>query len=149
MRGLLGSLALAAFAASVGWGGASAQTVAGVVEQWGLLGTWAVDCRQPPSGNRTHFTYVKRPDGAGVDARRDFGDPAVNDSSRIRSARILPDGSLELSEDSADPFTWVTIKGSDGRIRSMTGRTGNGQYTVRDGRFVHNGAPTPWQTRCR
>ncbi|MGE3647370.1 MAG: hypothetical protein AB7G10_03465, partial [Reyranellaceae bacterium] len=33
--------------------------VADTLEKWGLLGTWSLDCGQPPAGNHIHIRYVK------------------------------------------------------------------------------------------
>jgi hypothetical protein len=127
---------------------ASAQTIADVMEQWGLLGTWAVNCGQPPGqASGAHITYVRR--GGNVDVVRDFGNPARNDTSAVIDARPVSGGGLELTVDPKQVFTYVLVKGADGRIRSVSGRLASGEYTVRDGKFVSTGGPTPWQTRCR
>jgi hypothetical protein len=127
---------------------ASAQSIADVMEQWGLVGTWAVNCHLPPSRtNGMHSTYTRQL-GGNVDVRRDFGDSRYNDVSQVISARVQADGMLEVTVDPRQVFTYVLFKGADGRIRSMTGRLGSGEYTVRDGKFVASGAPTPWQSRC-
>ncbi|HJQ60522.1 MAG TPA: hypothetical protein VJ890_26690 [Vineibacter sp.] len=141
--------AAAMIAAVVTPAGAAAQSIAEVMEQWGLVGTWAVNCHLPPSRtNGMHSTYLPQLAG-NVDVRRDFGDPQYNDVSQVIAARLQPDGRLEVTVDPRQIFTYTLAKGADGRIRSMIGRLGNGEYTVRDGKFVATGAPTPWQSRCR
>ena len=129
-------------------GNASAQTIGEVITKWGLVGTWAADCQQPASRSHWHITYVLRSDG-GANSMRDLGDPSLNHTRAFVSARLEPDGKLEVTVDPQSPFTYLLVKGTDGRIRSLSGRLANGEYTVRDGIFTHNGQPTLWQTRCR
>lgn len=119
------------------------------MERWGLVGTWAVNCHLPPSRtNGMHSTYIRRL-GGDVEVHRDFGDPQYNDTSPVLAARVDSEGRLELTVDPRQTFTYLLAKAPDGRIRSMSGRLATGEYTVRDGRFVANGNPTPWQSRCR
>jgi hypothetical protein len=37
---------------------------------------------------------------------------------------------------------------SDGRLRAIYNRSERGEYTIRDGRYVATGVPTPPQQRC-
>ena len=142
------SLILSVVATVILSGGASAQTVADIVERWGLSGTWAADCQLPPNPAHWHITYVRRVGGS-VDVVRDLGDPARNHTRPMIAARAQPDGKLEVTVDPTQSFTYLLIKAGDGRIRSVSGRLANGTYTVQDGKFLHNGEPTPWQSRCR
>ena len=53
---------------------ARAETLAATVEQWGLLGSWAIDCAVSPDRDKgARLTYEIRGDGR-VMYRRNFGD---------------------------------------------------------------------------
>src|SRR5262245_10322998 len=57
------SFAMAVAVLLVSSGGASAQTIADVTRQWGLVGTWSVNCPQRASESNGRTTYVPRADG--------------------------------------------------------------------------------------
>ena len=44
-------------------------------------------------------------------------------------------------------ITGITME-PDGSIRSVYNRGEDGSYTIRDGRFVRNGKPTPLLRKC-
>lgn len=131
--------------------GAETDSPAKVLADWGMLGTWAVNCAAPASRINGYSTYAAQgtSDAALV---RDFGTDNPGDRSRIVSARIVGDGMIEITIDltsinqvRANVFAKL---GAD-RIRAMENRASDGSYTVRDGKFVHNGQPTLVQHRCR
>lgn len=130
-----------------GFGPASAQDSAAVAESWGLLGTWSVDCAQAASKSNAHLSFV-RVDGQ-LMHRRDFGE--LRDEYPIRSATAAADGSLEILVDlrpAGKARTIVFARAGEGKKRAIQNRGEQGDYTIRNGKFVANGAPTPVQTRC-
>ncbi len=130
-------------------GVARAATTAETLAQWGLLGTWALDCSQPASSSNGYLTY--RAAGTGkVFHTRDFG--SRQDSNEVVEATIGRDGMLGLVihfPALAQTRKFVLMKGPDGRVRAMSNSTVEGaEQTIRDGRFTFNNQPTPWQVRC-
>ena len=126
---------------------AMAQSSTDAAAAWGLFGTWAVDCTQPASRQNGHLTFART--NAGVVQRRDFGD--VKDEHPVRTVRFLPGGGLEIVMDLRGFSTVRTIafaKESEGKKRAVSNRDEKGAYTIENGRFVANGADTPWQYRC-
>jgi hypothetical protein len=125
-----------------------AQTMADTASQWGLLGSWRIDCRQPASRSNGDLKYVVR-DGM-LFHDRNFGD--VHDSSPVVAATAKRDGSLEITVNFASlsqTRQFSFMRGPDGRIRAMSNRNVNtNEYTIEDGKFTANGNMTPWQTRC-
>jgi hypothetical protein len=127
---------------------ANAQTVGNTMERWGMFGTWSTDCSRPPDEvGRT--AYVLTPTGKVVHYR-DFKN--AQDSREVLMTALIPDGRLEIFVDFGETGglrRWVMLKGPDGRIRSVeNARIDGTQITVSNGRFLHNGAETPWQSRC-
>ncbi|OAF15945.1 hypothetical protein AXW67_14095 [Bradyrhizobium neotropicale] len=129
--------------------GAGAETLATTVEQWGLLGSWSVDCALPPGRDRgAVLTYEIRPDGR-VMYRRNFGE--AKDDSEVVAASINAEGLLNLmvffpSLHQTREFGLLLSK--DGDLRAIYNRSERGDYTIRDGKYVKTGAPTPAQHRC-
>ncbi|SDI64496.1 hypothetical protein SAMN05216338_10279 [Bradyrhizobium sp. Rc2d] len=128
---------------------ARAETLAATVEQWGLLGSWAVDCAvRPDRDKRALLTYEIRKDGR-VMYRRNFGD--ARDENEVVSATVNAEGLLNVmvffpSLHQTREFGLLLQK--DGSLRAIYNRSERGEYTIRDGKYVATGAPTPAQQRC-
>jgi hypothetical protein len=126
-----------------------AQTAAEAASRWGLLGGWRTDCSAPISKAASELTYVVR--GGQLFLDRNWGEG--HDSSAVRSARVQPDGSIDvvivftsLSQTRLNAF----VKGGDGRIRTTISKNvDTDEHSIRDGKFVDSGTPTKWLTRCR
>ena len=133
-----------------GFGGVG-PTVADALAQWGLLGTWAVDCSSPPGRTNTHTTYTARPNRTAYYTRQ-WGDGGDTSPNEIDTASVRDGGVLAITETMPSFMQtrelWL-LKGPDGRARALMNRQIGGDYTVRDGKFVANGRDTPWSTRCR
>lgn len=146
-------IAVALIALALGPGSALAQprgSVADTVQQWGLIGTWSVDCGRPPSANHSHIRYVVWMGGK-VMTERDFADPGRNDSNEVTGATINPDGTLTLVVDFKSlnqVRTFALMRDRPDRLRAVWNRGPDGVYTVQDGRFTGNGNDTPWQYKC-
>lgn len=146
----LAALLLVALADSAGAQTAAQRQVVEVIGSWGLIGEWSLDCSKPPSQQNGYLNYVVRDPGIAVHVRN-FGDN--EDSHEVLGARLVGDGELELTvrfrfNDGAQTRQWVLIKRGD-RVRAISNvNLQNGTYSIRDGRFVHNGAETRWQSRC-
>lgn len=119
-----------------------------VARTWGLIGTWAADCSAPAvKGRGAIISYEVTPDGNLI-YRRDH-DPS--DVNAVANARVEADQTLVLSI--VLPRARQTrengiIKSADGSIRSVFNRGEDDSYTIREGRFVANGKPTPALRKC-
>ncbi|WP_440638179.1 hypothetical protein ACSHT2_29055 [Bradyrhizobium sp. PUT101] len=128
---------------------AGAETLAATVEQWGLLGSWAVDCAARPDRDKgALLTYEIRKDGR-VMYRRNFGE--AKDENEVVSATVNAEGLLDLmvffpSLHQTREFGLLLRK--DGSLRAIYNRSERGEYTIKDGKYVATGAPTPVQQRC-
>ena len=126
-----------------------AETLAATVEQWGLLGSWAVDCAARPDRDKgSLLTYEIRKDGR-VMYRRDFGE--AKDENEVVSAAVDAEELLNVmvyfpSLHQTREFGLLLTK--DGSLRAIYNRSERGVYTIRDGKYVATGAPTPPQQRC-
>lgn len=129
--------------------GAGAEPLASTIIKWGLLGSWALDCSlQPDHGNGAVLTYEIRQDGR-VMYRRNFGN--ARDENEVVAASTGEDGLLNVmvffpSLHQTREFGLLLQK--DGSLRAIYNRGERGDYTIRDGKFVKTGEPTPTQHRC-
>lgn len=128
---------------------AGAETLAATVEQWGLLGSWAVDCAARPDRDKgALLTYEIRKDGR-VIYRRNFGE--AKDENEVVSATVNAEGLLDVmvffpSLHQTREFGLLLQK--DGSLRAIYNRSERGESTIKDGKYVATGAPTPAQQRC-
>src|SRR5712691_11919718 len=111
---------------------AGADNNADAARNWGLIGTWAVECSEPPSRTNIYLKYLVRSGQLWHD--REFGDSS--DSNKVIDARIAADGSIEIRVHFAKvepPQTreWNFVKGPDGRARTMFSRNMKGEYSIK------------------
>ncbi|WP_315718907.1 MULTISPECIES: hypothetical protein [unclassified Bradyrhizobium] len=127
---------------------ASADETVDVARAWGLIGTWAADCSAPPvKGRGAIISYEVTPDDRLI-YRRDH-DPS--DVNQVANARVEADQTLVLSivlPKARQTRENGITRTADGSIRSVFNRGEDDSYTIRDGRFVANGKPTPTLNRC-
>lgn len=125
---------------------ASAGSPVEVARKWGLLGSWAVDCSAAPVKGRGAIISYETTAGGNLIYRRDHDPSDVNE---VASARLEADGTLVLSIVLPKSRRENGIaRTAEGGIRSTFNRGEDGVYTIRDGRFVANGKPTPVLAKC-
>jgi hypothetical protein len=133
----------------IGSSPAAADRTTDAIKQWGLIGTWAIDCNKLAARTNGHFTYSIERDDIAIHAR-DFGD--VRDSHEILEADISPEGYLVLRirfPEFKETRVFALAKGQDGRYQTVFNHDTKGSYTVRDRKLTGNGNPTPWITKCK
>ena len=129
---------------------AAQQSVADVLSEWGMVGTWSTDCAKQPAENHFHYHVVVNASGA-ASYDRDRGAANLNDSNPITAAALRADGTLELTVNfpGLNQSRVVVYAKEPNRIRAMYNRGSGGDVSVENGVFKHNGQPTPWQFRCK
>src|SRR5262245_4656538 len=143
-RGAAAALLWAALAPAAG-----AETLTAAVDKWGLLGSWAIDCSLRPDRDKgAVLTYEVKPDGR-VMYRRNFGD--AKDENEVVAASADEDGLLDIMvffPSLHQTREFGLLLQTDGSLRAIYNRGQRGDYTIRDGKFVRTGEPTPAQHRC-
>jgi hypothetical protein len=128
---------------------ATAETLAATVTKWGLLGSWAIDCSlRPDRGKGAVLTYEIRQDGR-VMYRRNFGD--AKDENEVVGASIDEDGLLDIMvffPSLHETRAFGLALDEEGSLHAIYNRNQRGDYTIKDGKFVKTGAPTPAQHKC-
>ena len=130
---------------------ALAQSVAGTVQDFQLLGVWAVDCNRLPAPRNEHATFSKTTSGD-IHIVNDFGWDYDNMVYRIVEADRVGSERLALRQvlitDTSIVLDVVVWKVND-RIRIWSSRVSNGNTLVVDGVVTSsNGHETPWEGRC-
>ena len=149
MNGHLNRLALAILCLLTLAHDASAETVAQTARTWGLLGSWSLDCSLKPDRNKGTVLAYEIAGGDRVVHRRNFGD--TTDESEVVSAEVSTDGTLNLRvffPSLKQTREYGLIMQPDGTMRALYNRNEKREYTIRDGKFVANGNPTPPQHKC-
>lgn len=123
--------------------------VPGTLKQFGLLGTWAIDCARPASPQNEYSIYAASPSGeATLSYAR--GEPYRDIVYEIRTAAPIAESRLALhvlglpGRISVD---LVLLKEND-TIRVWSSHTQAGRMLVLDGVITGNGRPSPRFKRC-
>jgi hypothetical protein len=114
---------------------------------WDLLGSWAPDCKGPPSHANPHYSYVMVGDKLLI--RRDTG--VLQDENKVISGAITDDGGIELvTEYKAFSVVMTSryVKDNVDQFHSVSNRDQNGVYSIQDGRSTRTGSSAPVMTRC-
>jgi hypothetical protein len=142
------SLALQALA-----GAAAAQSVAKAVQEFGLIGTWAIDCGKPAARDNIQVSYAA--EGGEVILSRDGG-PDARDSLLVRSARLMAPDLIETVErnrdmplkDTGATEMTVVLRKTGGKIRIWK-TTAAGMTLVDEGKVVGTGATGMAMAKCK
>ena len=148
MIGFFSRLVLSAAFSAILAGCATAETMAETARQWGLIGPWSLDCMLPPDRNKgTVLSYEIADDR--VVHRRDFGD--TRDESEVLSLSVSADGMIHLRVYFASvkqTREYGMIRQADGTVRAIYNRNEKNRYSIKDGKFISDGKPTPPQHKC-
>ena len=130
---------------------AHAQSATTTVQDFGLVGRWAIECSRPPSPANEHALYAVTPSGL-IWVMNDFGpdyDGMVYHV--VRAERVSPDKLAlrqVLASDENVVLDMVMVKDNE-RIRVWSSRTVDGNTLVRDGMMPSaKDQVTRWASRC-
>ncbi len=129
---------------------APAETMAETARKWGLIGSWSLDCSLAPDRNKGTVLAYEIASGDRIVHRRNFGD--TTDESEVVTAEVSGDGMLNLRvffPALKQTREYGFIMQPDGTLRAMYNRNRKNEYTIKDGKFIANGNPTPSQHKCR
>ena len=130
---------------------ANAQSGIRAIQAFGLIGTWAGECKDSPSPANNHATYLVAPSG-GAQLKNAFGEGYDDTIYDIVDARPTGAGKLSLrlvlASDDQIVLDVVLMK-ENGKVRIWSSNTGEGKSLVKDGMIS---APvnreTRWVTHC-
>lgn len=115
--------------------------------QFGLIGSWALDCHAPPSLANPFETLI--PSKTGEATRRLVtGNPALDRVEPIHDVILITADRLRLSYPQNSVTVTVVFLKQDGRIRVLESTTSNGLTVVSGGVVQRNGQQTAWLEKC-
>ena len=130
---------------------AQAQSAAGAIQDFGLLGTWAGECSQSPSPANNHATYAGTASG-GAQLRYQSGEGYEESIYDIIEAKLIAPDRLSMRQVLAGnnqvTLDIVLLKEKD-RIRIWSSVFPDGTALVEDGILsAFTGRETRWMARC-
>jgi hypothetical protein len=131
---------------------AHAQSITRAVEDFHMLGLWAVDCHRQPAPRNEHATFTKA-NADEVQLVNDFGVDYDNMVYRIVAAQRIGNDRVSLRQvlatDGKVVLDVVLWKVND-KLRTWSSRVSDGSALVVDGVVSStNGHKTPWIGRCK
>jgi hypothetical protein len=135
---------------------ADAQSVANMVAEFGLIGTWATDCTQPASTSNYLTIYAIKPSG---EVSRTYYDAPghVLNIYKITSAKRQARDMLsyeQLWDFEGSPANiaanrmQVLLNMVDDKYQIVSSQGSDGSFFVKDRKFPNSGDESPWQFRC-
>ena len=140
---------LFALSIAIAFPAAGASSLEGTLRDFGLLGTWAPDCAEPPSPLHPHATYSVEPSGQ-ASVIYEPGPRAPRSAYAILSAERSAEDKLLLREDWLRDHSRleVTLRKFRGKLKVWLSRDADGKLLVKDGVVITTGYVSPWMTRC-
>jgi hypothetical protein len=135
---------------------ANAQSVANTIAEFGLIGTWATDCTQPPSTRNYLTIYAIKPSGEVSRTYYDAPGHVLNIYKITGAKRQAPD---MLSYEQVWDFAGspaniagnrmqVLLNMVDNKYQIVSSQGSDGSFFVQDRKFPNSGDDSPWQFRC-
>ena len=136
----------------VGATSAAAAPVDTLFQEFGLFGTWALDCKQPATPANPHVS-ITTPSPGLVREEHDLGpNYTVNRYSMLSAERVSPD---ELSAEvifqpgtETEERQKLVFRVRKDTRRTMFNQPDNGAVRVKDGIVLARGAKTPVLEKC-
>jgi hypothetical protein len=136
---------------------ANAQSVANTVAEFGLLGTWATDCTQPPSTRNYLTIYAIKPSGEVSRTYYDAPDHVLNVYQITGAERQAPDmlSYEQVWDFEGSPANMagnrmqVLLNMVDNKYQIVSSQGSDGSFFVKDRKFPGSGDASPWQFRCQ
>ncbi len=126
---------------------ARAGTDSDMLTQFGLIGSWAIDCRAPPSLANPFQNFV--PSTEGQPSRQLItGNPDYDRIEPISGVALIAADRLRLSFPQNGIMVTVVLAKDKGRIRPIESATSNGETVVSGGIVQRNGQETSWLQKC-
>lgn len=125
--------------------------VAGLFQEYGLLGEWAVDCKADASPSNPHVEVSA--DEGNVVERHDLGSGYRTNEYRMLSARRVSPMQVSVEAlfepgSEGEQKQDLTFSVHDGTRRTVFTRVEGGSVRVKDGLIVGHGVKTPRLRKC-
>jgi hypothetical protein len=132
----------------VAWASADSDAVV----QFGLVGSWALNCQAPPSPANPFTSFD--PSTTGIPVRQIVtGQPQYDSHVPVSQVTLIGTARLQLSYPQGGVTVTVVLEKEDKgqnqrRIRPVDAVASNGTVSVKDGIVSYSGQPTAWLNKC-
>ncbi len=128
-------------------GAAGASSDSDALLKFGLVGSWALDCRAPPSLANPFMNFI--PSSAGDPMRQLItGRPEYDSLVPIRDTALIGSDRLRLSFPQGGVTVTVVLVKNGRRIRPFEATASDGTASVSNGIVQRSGQPTAWLEKC-
>lgn len=128
-------------------GAARADSDSDALQQFGLIGNWALDCHAPPSPGNPFMNFI--PSSAGKPTRQIVtGKPEYDSLVAISDTALLDASHLRLSYPQGKVTVTVTLVKDQRRVRPFEAVASDGTVSVKGGIVQFSGQPTRWLEKC-
>jgi hypothetical protein len=115
--------------------------------QFGLVGSWSLDCQKPPSPANPFVSFI--PSTAGQPSRQVItGKPQFDSLVPLSDAQMLDATYLRVSYPQGRVTITVTLLKDQRRIRPYEAVASDGTVSVSGGNVKATGQPTSWLLKC-
>jgi hypothetical protein len=135
---------------------ANAQSVADTIAEFGLIGTWATDCKQPASSSNYLTIYAIKP--SGEVSRTYYDQPGhVYNNYKITGAKRQAPDMLSYEQvwdfdgspaNIAGDRVQVLLNMVDNKFQIVSSQGSDGSFFVKDRKFPGSGDESQWQFQC-
>lgn len=117
------------------------------LQQFGLIGSWSLDCQKQPSPTNPFVSFT--PSNAGQPTRQVItGKPQLDSLVPLSDTQMLDATHLRLSYPQGGVTVTVTLLKERRRIRPYEARASDGTVSVSGGVVKASGLPTSWLLKC-
>ena len=130
---------------------ANAATVREVLQQFGMLGTWATDCSRPPAADNILTVYAPLPNG-NVQRTYYSAPGKISNQYELQRADRISEDQISYEQQGPKDRIDVILEKKGNRYHVLSSQDQNGKFFVQDGKFTANtpspGQDSTWQTKC-
>jgi hypothetical protein len=135
--------ALAVIVPGAAWAGADSDAVV----QFGLVGSWALNCQAAPSPANPFMSFD--PSTSGEPIRQIItGRPQYDSHVPVSKVSAIGTARLQLTYPQGGVTITVVLEKDQQRIRPIDAMASDGTVSVKDGIVQYSGQPTAWLFKC-
>ncbi len=133
---------------------ASAETARQMLQQFGLIGTWAANCNRPPADENIHTVYASLPND-NVQRTYYSAPGKITSKSVLERVKVISSDQLSYRQKNSQGYLDIILKKTGNFIRVLSSQNENGTIYVQGGKFTAKvgtgssaGKESPLQTKC-
>jgi hypothetical protein len=119
-----------------------------IFQQFGLQGTWSLDCSRGPTPDNPYVTWEVTPAGTVAHAIT-FNGESASQADTVSDAAIIDDNLISFTLDTASGVGFiVTVERAGGKMRTVRSVSTSGIVYYDNGRNLTSGRDSVFYERC-